>query len=539
MIVERGFVIRGDNLEITYPLREENSMRTTAATLIAVLLVWGGPVFAAIYIWDAGGDGTLWTNPANWNPDGVPGVGDVAGIEIDNGGRSITTSVAVTIHEMEMKDFFDETIVMSAPFTATRMSIGPGTLDCNGNDLTVTEWVRLNGTLDAHTGGDPSVNIGELNIRGSGTYNATAGRTTLTWNQVARSTPIYTNGGSFVHNQGTFHLNPGGNGALEGDMTGPNAFYNLVWDFTDGDIQSSIDILHDLTVTQKVDVRFDPKGATTGDIVMTLGDVDYSSSLIGPGGCCGFAFISADGFNLTIQGKSSAFPAHIGGGGGPVMEIFRGADSQTPDELHLGAITIYHPGDPLNIRADSVDLFIDDDVVFELIGSRGLELGSGNTLSVQDNNLTFSNDVAALINLNGSTTTVTTGTILLTGGVTWTNGGGFSAGTSTVVFSNGSSTVHNNGQAFYNLTAAPGGGNTTTLPSGQASAVNGLLHVIDGTCNIPGDNITKPKIGAGAFVELGPFGSDITLANSPQVESGATLRAGLNVPPGGTLIVVK
>ena len=52
-------------------------MRTTTA-LIAVLLVWGGPVFAAV--WDAGGDGTLWTNPANWNPDGVPGPGDVAGI---------------------------------------------------------------------------------------------------------------------------------------------------------------------------------------------------------------------------------------------------------------------------------------------------------------------------------------------------------------------------------------------------------------------------------------------------------------------------
>jgi hypothetical protein len=517
-------------------------MRTTTA-LIAVLLVWGGPVFAAV--WDAGGDGTLWTNPANWNPDGVPGPGDVAGIEIDNGGRSITTSVAITISELEMKDFFDETLVLSAAFTCTvQATVGPvnATLDCNGNDLTVAGFVRVNGTLDAHTGGDPSVSIGELFIRGGGTYNATAGSTTITKFGTVRSTPVYTNGGRFIHNQGTFHINPGpnGDGALQGAMTGSNAFYDLVWDFTDGDIQSSIDIVHDLTITQKVDVRFDPPGATTDDIVMTLGETNYASTLIGPSGCCGFSFISADGFNLTIQGKTNTLPAKVGGSGGPVMEIFRGADSQTPDELHLGAITIFHSLDPVDIRADSVDVFIDDTVEFENIGgSKGFELGSGNTLSVQDNTLIFSNSVATFRNLNGATTTVTTGTILLKGGVTFTNGGVFTAGSSTVTISNGNSTVYNNGQAFNNLTTAAGGGNTITLLSNSVSAVNGLLHVIDGTCDIPGDNITQSKVGAGTFVELGPFGTDIAMTINPQVDAGATLRAGLNAAAAGTVVTLR
>ena len=527
-------------------------MRTTAPALIAGLLVWLGPISAVGINWNGGGDNTSWEDGNNWVGGIAPTTSaDVASIQIDNGGTNITTSGPITCKELETDGNFDEMIILGGSLTVEKFGFlsSNGTFDCNGHDLTVSEFGRISGLLDAHTAGDPSVSLGEFFIRGGGTYNATAGRTTLTQNQGAEATVIYTNGGRFIHNQGTVHLNAGstGRGALFGLMTGSNAFYDLVWDFERGNIQSSIDVLHDLTVTQANDrLTFDPPGASTADIVMTLGDSNYAGGFIGPSSG-EFAIFSADGYSLTIQGKTNTFPAKMGPpSGGLKWEIFIGADSQTPDELHLGAVRVSQtqPNDALDIRDDSVDVFIEDDVAFEVSGSaadpKRFELSIGNTLSVQDNNLTFGTNVSDFIIANGATTTVTTGTILLQGGVTWSNLGTFiTAGSSTVFISNGSSSVYNNGQAFRNLTTAAGSGNTITLISNSISAINGLLHVVDGTCDIPGDNITKAKTGPGTFVKLGRFGTDITLGTNPQVDSGATLRAGLNLPPAGTVLKVR
>jgi hypothetical protein len=45
---------------------------------IVALLAFVSVARAEEYEWDAGGDGCSWDDPANWDPDGVPGAGDIA-----------------------------------------------------------------------------------------------------------------------------------------------------------------------------------------------------------------------------------------------------------------------------------------------------------------------------------------------------------------------------------------------------------------------------------------------------------------------------
>jgi len=231
----------------------------TLVVLTVVLLVSGSLGFAVDYTWTGGAADTSWASNANWSvggsyPDGDDDKAIIPAAIAD----SITTAGALTIGELDMQSGCTADITLGGTFTVStnggeigNMTISDGTFYCNGHDLDVAERVYIggSGTLDAHTGGDPSVSIGSasvssawnLDINGSGTYNATSNTTTL-----IGSLDFNAPNTSWIHNQGTLRFAPGTGGAIIHDsMTGADALYNLDCDedlnaYYDHDIQGDL-----------------------------------------------------------------------------------------------------------------------------------------------------------------------------------------------------------------------------------------------------------------------------------------------------------
>jgi len=171
-------------------------------------------------------------------------------------------------------------------------------------------------------------------------------------------------------------------------------------------------------------------------------------------------------------------------------------------------------------------LVLDGDCTFD-----SFTLKSGDVLNVSNATAVFDGDYT----VSGGTTIVSSGTMVIDG--TFTNGGTFIAGTSTVILTNSSSTLYNNAQAFYNLTVAPGGGNTVTLPLGQVSAVQNLLHVVSGTCHID-DRISGPTDGLGTWSHVGGGVNVMPCGGHPYVAAGATRETGNPYGPEGSLFKI-
>lgn len=62
--------------------------------LFVYVLVFTGAVSAATYDWDNGGQNSLWSESANWDPDGVPAAGDTAQVFLEDANCVIDASVA-------------------------------------------------------------------------------------------------------------------------------------------------------------------------------------------------------------------------------------------------------------------------------------------------------------------------------------------------------------------------------------------------------------------------------------------------------------
>jgi hypothetical protein len=58
--------------------------RTCCVISILLVVVLAGAAAAATYVWDNGGEGILWNVAENWDPDGVPGSGDTARINLSD-----------------------------------------------------------------------------------------------------------------------------------------------------------------------------------------------------------------------------------------------------------------------------------------------------------------------------------------------------------------------------------------------------------------------------------------------------------------------
>jgi hypothetical protein len=131
-------------------------------SLVAVLaLVNIAP--ATEYDWTAGGDGTSWDDPANWNPAGVPGVGDDATLNPAGGNpsRGPIIDVAVVCNPLRggPSGAFAIDIVAGGSLTVSHMDEeyaeepdGTATFNLSGGSLTVTD-----DRIRVANGGDPVI----------------------------------------------------------------------------------------------------------------------------------------------------------------------------------------------------------------------------------------------------------------------------------------------------------------------------------------------------------------------------------------------
>jgi len=460
-------------------------------------------------IWTGESDQSTWTDSGNWQPSsGYPGdSGDKATIP-SKLAHAIHTGGALTIGQLEMQTDCSATITLGGALTISGdgvqsgdMIIAGGTFYCNGNDLIVATDASVSGTLDAHSGGAPSVTIGgSFTINSGGAYGATSGTTTLLGD--------FDNYGAFTHNDGTVTFSGGSaNYYMDGNFTGSNAFYNLSVFNKWCRPYDSVTIEHDLTGTGPFHLKANPGG-------LTLGTSSYASQVT----------ISAlYGSGATIQymyGADESHPAQISSGTFLFLDSYD-YSGYAPRIAHVKWIDV---GPAIVTAGGSKTIALVGECEFG-----AFTVSIGDELAIGTNNATFRGDLT----ING-TNTVTSGTI--TCGESFTNNGVFSCGTSTMVFTNGGAGVDNNSQAFHNLTAAAGVGNTVTLAAGTISAISNLLHVVSGTCQTDA-SLSRGYEGDGTFVLLPPARHMIVCGEAPLVELGATLKAG-DFGPSGSLFKI-
>jgi len=384
------------------------------------------------------------------------------------------------------------------------MTIEDNTFFCSGHDLSVANDVSLSGTLDAHTGGDPNVELGDLHVLSGGMYKATAGTTVIVRD--------FKNEGRFRHNNGTVAFKDTDHSYVNRyglSATGENAFYDLTGTGTGLSgitLYGSIDIQHDLFESgNAVQLRLRWNGT-----VVTFGTDDYASQV-------GISYFDSSGgyAPITVQSVNSAYPA-----------VFKPTISRLrffghPDEggymshsAHAKWVDV-QKAVTMPTNAGPKTLTLDGDCRFA-----GFSITSSNTFITGSHNVIFDG------NLNiatGGTYNAGAGTTIVAGD--YTNRGTFVCGTSTMVLTNGSTSVDNSNQAFHNLTSAPGGGNTVTLAAGTIPAISNLLHVVSGTCRTR-DEIDKVPTGPGTYISHGHSSNTIACGVSPHIEAGATLEMG-------------
>jgi hypothetical protein len=106
-------------------------MRRVWGVLLSILLVLllsgtvrGQSAQAQTVVWDGGGDGTTWSDPANWAPDGVPGPTDDVAIEIPG-------TYTVTFDNAVPQTSYDTYAVRS-------LVVGCAGTDCSGTQTLAT-----------------------------------------------------------------------------------------------------------------------------------------------------------------------------------------------------------------------------------------------------------------------------------------------------------------------------------------------------------------------------------------------------------------
>jgi len=248
------------------------------------------------YTWTGNADQSTWTNAGNWSPsDDFPGDADDKATIPSGLAHSISTDVALAIGELDMASDCTATITLGAPLTIStnngrngKITVSGGEFACAGHELTVAGEVHVvEGTLDAHTGGDTNVTLGSLRIGADGTYQATAGTTTL--NSRPADNYVYKNEGAFRHNNGTMRFVglPSGYIYIGGNPTGTygvNAFYNLVLGKgTEGVtwvrfLAGHVDVEHDL-MKDPATVGKGVVWLTTDYQTLTLGTTNYASQV--------------------------------------------------------------------------------------------------------------------------------------------------------------------------------------------------------------------------------------------------------------------
>ncbi|MBI4614092.1 MAG: hypothetical protein HY720_10825 [Planctomycetes bacterium] len=502
-----------------------------------------GSITWQVITWDNGGGNRLWSNPTNWNPDGLPPsnsrivipqlapgpaddpilnltttvgsiqVKDGGTITSDNGGRVLTVTGNVGTENVASPG----SIALSA---ADRISIG-GSLTADGSFSHAGANLNITGSVAVGTGGSFSSSGTGAVIQGSLT---SSGSLVLDTGSI-RIEGSFSNSGTFQPTSGTVTLGKT-SGAGSGNVTlGTGRFYNLrvlanyTYTATDGltigdGAGGQLDVDGTLRLSQALVFNSGSTFDATAGLVSYAGS-SIQSVAVPPGGAyynleiantgSGVANaagnLSARNFTIQLDGEFAA--------GGYVLNL--DGDFTNSGTFNAGSGRVNFRGNPSVIRGSSVTTFYD--------------------LSID-----YDNAVTALLSIDvapGSLTVLST----------WTNNeaSGFVPGSTTVLFGGATSTVAGSQTTeFYNLTIASG----ATLSISPATST----LQIRGTLTNSGNGISSGSHTVEFTGTAGQFsGSAITFnilrivgkltldgTDSVTVADGTT---GFVVPAGGTFVM--
>ncbi len=133
---------------------------------ILVLVLAGNIHAAETFIWDNGGEGSLWNVPENWDPDGIPGSEDTARLNTPDANCVIDSSVVaecstVQVDSNSYLNITGGTLTSQGNIQVGNPANSNATLIMNGgtaNSVSGRLWVGTNGT------GTFIMNDGEMNI---------------------------------------------------------------------------------------------------------------------------------------------------------------------------------------------------------------------------------------------------------------------------------------------------------------------------------------------------------------------------------------
>jgi uncharacterized repeat protein (TIGR01451 family) len=394
---------------------------------------------------------TDWANPANWDKGDVP----------------------IDTHSVIIPGGVPNDPILDQARTIAALTINTGgSLNLNGNDLTINGDITINGTLDASTG-TPIITVGGNWNSSGGTF--TQGSSTVMIGRSGQSNTITTDPStSFIFYNLT--INAGSN--ISVDPSDTNGF-RVDGIFT---ISGTFSIPLGIGVTSRWanNLIINTGGELTGQGTYTRDVDDTTAHIVNNGTISIDTFIyrvrtwsgpqpitaTTYGNNLIIKNLGSLdWPSYLG----------CSTEPSCPDLVVNGTLKIYHDRDgkvltfdnsPYNIDITAGELIIGDSAeegcgnlitgssTITISGDVTINQENESTPSPDCNNIITSTNETPSINIGGSVInndTILGGTSTWIVSGNWTNNDTFNAGNSTVIL-NGTSQSINGSNTFYNLT---------------------------------------------------------------------------------------
>lgn len=462
--------------------------RIFAALLPAMLCLQAA--VAENYTWEGGGDGTSWSDSANWNPAGVPGSADTATIDTASAAVNITLDGDITV------------------VTLTVIGANTASIDLGGNELSVTT-LNLGKGATYSTIGHLSLSNGSVTAGTLDPADGTANTLYLDNTDFVVTEQIYTNG--------TVKTTVSSSG--DSSFTLPNGYEK----------SGSIDFGADLTViasdtewTGNVDDDWDnPDNWKSGVVPTEETDVTIPATVASGNFPAIKSGTDAKANSVTNEGTLT----FAGGTLSVVESITNGTDSviiyTAGTDLHWG-YDYEHLAFLDNADSTGLNGTIEDDLTV----SGTMYLGNNVSLTVKSEITadSYEDDSAAELILDSGTLSVAS-TVTTTGTITVNDGTIEAEGTIAKLTLDGGATLK--GGAGLTITSAEYNGNDVAA-IGKVTLAEGTIGTLTA-----GDGITASEV-AGAH-ELGSLiaegnatftaNADITIG-SVEIKSGGTFAAG-------------
>ncbi|MFO0826792.1 MAG: HYR domain-containing protein [Phycisphaerales bacterium] len=175
-----------------FPVRSRRNAFIVAASILVPALS-AATAGAAVKTWDGGAGTQLWSDAANWSPDGVPGPGDDAIIDVA-GSITVTINSAVTVSSLTCA----ETLVMNGNLTIGAASTISGAFNWNGGTLSGSAPLLVSGTATLASGSTKVLDRMTLSISGAGSWDGAGGFTFTDSGTSTKSFLEILDGGTFT-----------------------------------------------------------------------------------------------------------------------------------------------------------------------------------------------------------------------------------------------------------------------------------------------------------------------------------------------------